>query len=260
MYISQIETGSDLEKYIFEHCESEICWLLSRPAEKNMNYKIDNIVIIASIDNYSIGYAIDSRANTLLVLDDNIKSYLMEQLYEILYKHNMYIAKLRLDWLYNSRLGSLILSNIFNSDDTLFWISDRFIQMGYSKSLPLITLMERFPKALLWLPPKVDTAKFKLENILLLKECITDQEIIELAPQIIIYGEIRQDLINLCMNKQILLIWIDQTTLLNEVARELYYEFSRNHLQKKFLYLQNKCIHPQCNFPNNLVKSTRIIV
>ena len=120
-----IQVGIDFEKYVMENLgiQSVDGWQLKRGKLKNDKVKINGLIASGRLTNIAIGIAISNSSNLIIILNelDNEPEDFISNTLEILYKNDIYVYSLGINWIFNSIVGKKILLEIFNGNKLSVW-------------------------------------------------------------------------------------------------------------------------------------------
>ena len=228
-----IQVGIDFEKYVMENLgiQSVDGWQLKRGKLKNDKVKINGLIASGRLTNIAIGIAISNSSNLIIILNelDNEPEDFISNTLEILYKNDIYVYSLGINWIFNSIVGKKILLEIFNGNKLSVWsekleVNNLLISFSYIVNLEVI--LQRFNERIVLMPIK--TAE-NIETVLYLDKLCKFDDIVRLKPNVLICHEMNSEIIDLCASNSTIFIWIHKDIMLNEVTRELTYHISKNH-------------------------------
>ncbi len=248
-----IQIGIDFEQYLIENMGIQSKgggWQLKRSTSKNEKVKINGVITSGRLTNIAIGIAISNSSNLIIILNEleNEPEEFISKVLEILYKNDIYVYSLGINWIFNSIIGKKILLEIFNGNKLSVWsekleVNNLLISFSYIVNLEII--LQRFDERIVWMPIKTIE---NIETVLYLDKLCRFDDIVRLKPNMLICHEMNSKIIDLCTSNSIIFIWIHKDVILNEVTRELTYHISRNHkfaniifsaLKTKKLFIDN---------------------
>lgn len=212
-------------------CNDEnLRWNLPRPELRNQNFIVNGIVLSGRLTNSSIGIALHQQANLIVLVEEFNRSQLPDDdIFEILYKNNIFILSLNYTDFFNRKNGQKLVAHIFGGAQgpTSKWVSAEIqdqLTIFYELKVKLSTVLDRFPRSLLWIPQRM---KINNSEIFIQKVSIalnpSSRTIFRDQPHMIISSQINQQVLNISWKKDIIYSWINIDDLLNEISRELTY-------------------------------------
>lgn len=229
----RIKNGFDFDHYIADNLgiqSEESGWQLKRGISKNKKVKISGVVVSGRLTNIAIGIAISNTSNLIVILNElkNEPEEFISKTLEILYKNDIYVYSLGINWIFNSIIGKKILLEIFNGNKFSVWsekLEVNNLLISFSYIVNLDSILQRFNERLIWRPKKSEE---KIETVFYLDRLCDFDDIVRLKPNVLICHEMNSDIIDLCASVNIIFIWIHKDVILNEVTRELTHHLSRN--------------------------------
>ncbi len=241
--MNKIKTGKELHEFLsYNFLTKTIGWQIPRSNSRNDNFKITGVVISANVDNKAIGTALQKSANVILSLnyfcvDTNL------DLIELIYKNEIFIYSIGVDWIFNTKLGHKILMLIFSGSNANVWIENNnhnHCFLTIPKYITFETILNRFKDVIIWTKCDMDNFKnCKLNNILIFEDNVDKSIVKKLNSDVVISTLISSDIINYVLDKNSSLIWMHNDMLLNEVCRELMFYLGQKSIIKN-LYLSLK--------------------
>jgi len=205
-------------------------WTIPRSRHLNATVKLTGVMIAGYLSPQIIGEALAQGKNLIFTSDfqgrfrdDDI---LMET-GEIFYKHDLFLVQWKMDWLFQSIEGQMIIAKIFEADYSQFTTttSSNILNLSYEFSLTFSTIFQRFDQILAFSKLDVTHHERRYKRILFLTSDDTTLPPLEgdehcLLLQFCQLSDARK--YQLAM-KNYDLLRIPQDLFLHEVSRELYF-------------------------------------
>lgn len=218
--------GSDLGHLLSEISDNRHRWEIKRSERNNKNSSVTDLIICGRITNSTIGTAISNSVNHIVSIarfQSNEQQFLIDDIFELLYKNDIYVISIGVKWLFATSLGKKMINIILNNTDSSIWsisIGVENVFIGLKSNLKLEDLFSRLRNCVYYFPAKLEDKRNSISSILVIKSSFETLRLKEF-PDLILAMELTPSLITFCYHKKIILVFVHSDILYFEIARDL---------------------------------------
>lgn len=202
-------------------------WQLKRSTTRNQNFKVSGSLVTGRLTNKSVGKCLEKSYNLIISFEElsyyEIGPKLVDTI-EILYQNNIFLFAFGKNWIFENTNGNSLLANILFSElgnASHLNIRSSHVLISYRELKTFRDILTRFRQPIVWNNRNMEY----IENLLVTQniEMSDLHEINDQRVDTIMTCTIDSNLIRLCNEFQINLVWINFDEIINEMARDFVY-------------------------------------